>query len=108
MMSLTQRRRANLFWQTPPAPVQPASVEDIFDAIEERYAAAELKDKRRRAESRAMRRYVASQPKRLVNLDAIAQPPGQPAWERMGGTFVNDLPHAFTNDWTNRYELRRA
>lgn len=81
---------------------------DHLELLQERHEEAVAYDRRRRAESRAIRRFVADQPKRLVNLDAILQRPGGPAWMANDGRMVEGLPEEFTNHWTTRYDARRS
>jgi hypothetical protein len=87
---------------------RPGDRTEMLEDLQLRLEEADCRDRTRRAESRGIRRFIASQPQRAVNLDGVAQPPGQPSWSDDSGPFQNGLPRQFTNDWTNRYEAKRA
>jgi hypothetical protein len=92
-----------------PFGVIPAGQDELLEQLQEQIEATDTRQRKERQVSRATRRFIAGQPKRLVNLDAIAQPPGQPAWESSDeATFAKGLPRQFTNNWTTRYDVRRA
>lgn len=79
------------------------------ELLQERTEQAQARQRVRRVVSRNIRRFIAKQPKRLVNLDAIAQPPGQPAWDDAVGrpfSLARSLPRAWSNDFTNRLAAR--
>lgn len=62
------------------------------------------RDRILRAKSRSRRRFIAAQPKRLVELDAMAVP-GQ-AWAGPFHYFADDLPRAWVCRWDTERQVR--
>ena len=95
-------------YSVPRAKSQPVTPLELYERLQEQHEASMASDRARRAESRAIRRHVASQPKRLVVLDNVF-PPGSQGWVEGCGVFEGGLPREWVgSDTVNRLEARRA
>lgn len=89
---------------TPYGVVSPDNV-SALEQLQEEHEAAMSRDRTRRAVSRAERRYIGEQPKRLVTLDKV-RGPGAPVLD-LFDTF-HDLPRQWVGSCATRELVRRA
>jgi len=88
-----------------PLGVLEADQEELLEDLQERHLEAESRDRVRRAESRATRRYIEAQPKKVVTLDRVT-PPGAPY--AIAGDFTHGLPREWVGSQATRVLVRRA
>jgi hypothetical protein len=99
MRRLTESRQfyAALDVATPFGVVDADAQHQELELLQERHEEASRRDRIRRAESRAVRRYIAEQPKRLVTVDKLTSP-GTP-YEMFGTLVGGTLPHEWVSEF---------